>query len=261
MQRDSSSVCPVCAGGGSYAFSGRDLMFGGDGNDAMFGDNGNDLICGNAGGDWTGCLAGQLGVNGNFAADPLFCDPATGESQLSFFNEAEEIQLGAEPPWDLAAVKVQSLQNDYWSNFFEARVDREYVESRRRVGQAHARIGLELQSFFSAMNIAQTIFMETLYDGYVVNAIMDACYRSARSRAWEPVELDWRGGKTAPIGKEPEIFEGEDETATVLVHHVSCDRFGEEGEGLDATPAPVLEPPGNRSVSQGLRAVGNGRSP
>jgi predicted dehydrogenase len=50
--------------------------------------------------------------------------------------------------------------------------------------------------------------METLYDGYVVNAIMDACYRSAASRAWEPVELDWRGGKTAPIAKEPEIYEG-----------------------------------------------------
>ena len=30
---------------------------------------------------------------------------------------------------------------------------------------------------------------ETFYDGYVVNAIMDACYRSAKSRAWEPVEL------------------------------------------------------------------------
>jgi hypothetical protein len=28
----------------------------------------------------------------------------------------------------------------------------------------------------------------------VVNAIMDACYRSARSRTWEPVELAvWRG--------------------------------------------------------------------
>ncbi|MGD8485765.1 MAG: Gfo/Idh/MocA family oxidoreductase [Chloroflexota bacterium] len=50
--------------------------------------------------------------------------------------------------------------------------------------------------------------METLYDGYVVNAIMDACYRSSRSRAWEPVDLDWRGGKTEPIGKEPELFEG-----------------------------------------------------
>ena len=37
--------------------------------------------------------------------------------------------------------------------------------------------------------------METFYDGYVVNAIIDACYRLAESRRWEPVELeDWRGG-------------------------------------------------------------------
>ena len=36
--------------------------------------------------------------------------------------------------------------------------------------------------------------METFYDGYVVNAIMDACYRSADSKQWEPVELEeWRG--------------------------------------------------------------------
>src|SRR5918999_2449764 len=35
---------------------------------------------------------------------------------------------------------------------------------------------------------------ETFYDGYVVNAIMDAAYRSARSRQWEPVEMfEWRG--------------------------------------------------------------------
>ncbi len=50
--------------------------------------------------------------------------------------------------------------------------------------------------------------METLYDGYVVNAIMDACYRSAKSRAWEPVELDWRGGKTEPIGKDTRDLRG-----------------------------------------------------
>jgi predicted dehydrogenase len=38
--------------------------------------------------------------------------------------------------------------------------------------------------------------METFYDGYVVNAIIDACYRSARSKKWEPVELfEWRGKK------------------------------------------------------------------
>jgi hypothetical protein len=42
--------------------------------------------------------------------------------------------------------------------------------------------------------------METFYDGYVVNAIIDACYRSAASRQWEPVELaDWRGGGVARI--------------------------------------------------------------
>jgi predicted dehydrogenase len=51
---------------------------------------------------------------------------------------------------------------------------------------------------------------ETLYDGYVVNAVMDACYRSARSRSWEAVELfDWRGGSTARIAKTPETFEGQ----------------------------------------------------
>lgn len=35
---------------------------------------------------------------------------------------------------------------------------------------------------------------ETFYDGYVVNAIMDACYRSAKSKKWENIEIDdWRG--------------------------------------------------------------------
>lgn len=35
---------------------------------------------------------------------------------------------------------------------------------------------------------------ETFYDGYVVNAILDAAYRSAKSKNWEPVQLDiWRG--------------------------------------------------------------------
>jgi predicted dehydrogenase len=51
---------------------------------------------------------------------------------------------------------------------------------------------------------------ETLYDGYVVNAVMDACYRSAKSRAWEPVELfEWRGGSTPRIAKTPETYEGQ----------------------------------------------------
>nr|MCU0327024.1 gfo/Idh/MocA family oxidoreductase [Spirosomataceae bacterium] len=36
--------------------------------------------------------------------------------------------------------------------------------------------------------------METFYDGYIVNAIIDACYKSAKSKKWEPVIIkDWRG--------------------------------------------------------------------
>jgi predicted dehydrogenase len=35
---------------------------------------------------------------------------------------------------------------------------------------------------------------ETFYDGYIVNAIIDACYKSAATKKWEPVELiGWRG--------------------------------------------------------------------
>ena len=50
---------------------------------------------------------------------------------------------------------------------------------------------------------------ETLYDGYVVNAIMDAAYRSARAGAWEPIALDWRGATTPRIASTPERFEGQ----------------------------------------------------
>ena len=42
---------------------------------------------------------------------------------------------------------------------------------------------------------------ETFYDGYVVNAIIDAAYKSAKTKLWEPVELPiWRGqtGLTKP---------------------------------------------------------------
>jgi predicted dehydrogenase len=35
---------------------------------------------------------------------------------------------------------------------------------------------------------------ETFYDGYVVNAILDAAYKSAKTKLWEPVKLEvWRG--------------------------------------------------------------------
>jgi hypothetical protein len=45
--------------------------------------------------------------------------------------------------------------------------------------------------------------METFYDGYVVNAIVDACYASAKSKKWEAVRLDlWRGADQAGTNTE-----------------------------------------------------------
>jgi hypothetical protein len=39
-------------------------------------------VYGNEGGDWTGCIADQYGVNGNFSEDPLFCNPGLGNFWL-----------------------------------------------------------------------------------------------------------------------------------------------------------------------------------
>lgn len=47
---------------------------------------------------------------------------------------------------------------------------------------------------------------ETFYDGYVVNSILDAAYRSAKTKQWEPVKLDdWRGRKG--LSKESHLTE------------------------------------------------------
>jgi predicted outer membrane repeat protein len=40
-------------------------------------------IYGNAGGDWTGCIADQLGINGCFSTDPLFCNPGADDFTLA----------------------------------------------------------------------------------------------------------------------------------------------------------------------------------
>lgn len=59
---------------------------------------------------------------------------------------------------------VQKQQVDYWKRFFAVKVDDEYVENRRMVGEAHARIGLPLPAYFAAVNMSLIIFTEKLHD-------------------------------------------------------------------------------------------------
>ena len=49
---------------------------------------------------------------------------------------------------------------------------------------------------------------ETFYDGYVVNAVMDACHRSAASSRFEPVDLEWRGGVTPRVARRAATHDG-----------------------------------------------------
>jgi rsbT co-antagonist protein RsbR len=54
--------------------------------------------------------------------------------------------------------QVQRQQCDYWSLFFAAEIDQDYLERRRSVGETHARIGLQLNTYFSGMNYFMNIF-------------------------------------------------------------------------------------------------------
>jgi rsbT co-antagonist protein RsbR len=61
--------------------------------------------------------------------------------------------------------RVQKLQDGYWDLFMKAAVDDEYVARRVLVGEAHARIGLSLNTYFAGMNMFQELFSEVVRDG------------------------------------------------------------------------------------------------
>jgi predicted dehydrogenase len=67
------------------------------------------------------------------------------------------------------------------------------------VGDEIGELGYDnmFEDMFAAMDGAKKP-MEDFYDGYVVNAVIDACYRSALSKKWEDVGLAlWRGSEGA----------------------------------------------------------------
>jgi rsbT co-antagonist protein RsbR len=58
--------------------------------------------------------------------------------------------------------RVKRLQHEYWIAFMEVEVDDGYVEHRRTVGEAHARIGLPLNTYFAAMNMFCELFAKVI---------------------------------------------------------------------------------------------------
>ena len=58
--------------------------------------------------------------------------------------------------------RVKGLQIEYWRAFMKGQVDDAFVTERRRVGEAHARIGLPLNTYFAGMNRFLEIFASYL---------------------------------------------------------------------------------------------------
>ena len=82
---DGGALCAIQ--GGRLLVEGSILAFGGPGPSVACVDSSQiEVRCsdvfGNWVGDWVGCLEGQLGVDGNFSADPRFCDLEGGDFHL-----------------------------------------------------------------------------------------------------------------------------------------------------------------------------------
>jgi rsbT co-antagonist protein RsbR len=61
--------------------------------------------------------------------------------------------------------RVQRLQDTYWDFFMDGAVNDEYVQRRAVVGEAHARIGLPLNTYFAGMNMFQELFSLIVREG------------------------------------------------------------------------------------------------
>lgn len=57
---------------------------------------------------------------------------------------------------------AQKMQHVYWEQFIEAKLDQSYVESRRKIGETHARIGLSMTMFFAGMSIFHDLFAKIM---------------------------------------------------------------------------------------------------
>ncbi|AFZ26165.1 anti-anti-sigma regulatory factor (antagonist of anti-sigma factor) [Cylindrospermum stagnale PCC 7417] len=59
---------------------------------------------------------------------------------------------------------TQKMQRIYWEKFLAGKVDDEYVEHRRVIGETHARIGLSMTMFFAGMTIFNNLVSEIIQE-------------------------------------------------------------------------------------------------
>ncbi|MFM7148533.1 MAG: protoglobin domain-containing protein, partial [Gemmataceae bacterium] len=57
--------------------------------------------------------------------------------------------------------RAAKMQEEYWVYFFSGQLDEAYLDRLRKVGEVHARIGLGLPVYFSAMHFSLTFFTDS----------------------------------------------------------------------------------------------------
>ncbi|MCK4413429.1 MAG: T9SS type A sorting domain-containing protein [Candidatus Eisenbacteria sp.] len=67
-------------------------------------------LYGNAGGDWVGPIAGQFGINGNFSADPCFCDADNGDYHLWNYSPCNQVGCGLIGAWPVGCTDPQAAE-------------------------------------------------------------------------------------------------------------------------------------------------------
>ena len=78
------------------------------------------------------------------------------------------------------------------------------------VGDEAAELGYThmFNDMFEAMDNEEEP-METFYDGYIVNTIIDACYKSAQTKQWEPINISlWRGEENVSHLRDTKEIDG-----------------------------------------------------
>jgi rsbT co-antagonist protein RsbR len=68
---------------------------------------------------------------------------------------------------------ARRMQLAYWERFFEADIDESYLRDRMKVGETHARIGLPMHAYFSAMNMSFDHLLEMDQDHRDGDAVAD----------------------------------------------------------------------------------------
>lgn len=166
---------------------------------------------------WADTLVHPVDAEDNAIALVKFASGAMGQFEVSWtFRGGMDLRD-----------EVAGTHGTIWLNHFLRTGCEMFTASRRRgyvaekaesstgwlfpVGDEVSELGYVdmFTDMFDAMDAGRAP-RETFYDGVVVNAVMDAAYRSARSRQWEPVSLgEWRGGDAKRIEVDPEMFEGQ----------------------------------------------------